>query len=203
VPGLRVPPTTPDGQPLARWWRRVVASQIDTVVVGVAAGIAAIPAQVGLQRDLRSLNEGLQRRLDADPSSVPLGWYVDHLAATLRDHALWLLLPGLVLTFVYQCGMLRWKGATLGKLAIGLQVRMRAAPGRLPWGAVLVRVLVQFTLVSLLVLIGLVAGPLGALGLLFAVAWLFQLLDGLWPLWDAKWQAIHDKAAGTNVVQVR
>jgi uncharacterized RDD family membrane protein YckC len=29
---------------------------------------------------------------------------------------------------------------------------------------------------------------------------LFTLLDGLWPLWDDKKQAIHDKVAATNVV---
>jgi uncharacterized RDD family membrane protein YckC len=28
----------------------------------------------------------------------------------------------------------------------------------------------------------------------------FGLLDALWPLWDDKKQAIHDKAAATNVV---
>ena len=27
-----------------------------------------------------------------------------------------------------------------------------------------------------------------------------SLLDGLWPLWDDKRQALHDKVAGTNVV---
>ena len=29
---------------------------------------------------------------------------------------------------------------------------------------------------------------------------LVQLLDFLWPLWDDKRQALHDKVAGTNVV---
>ena len=36
-----------------------------------------------------------------------------------------------------------------------------------------------------------------------SVASLFPLLDGLWPLWDRKKQALHDKAAKTNVVMVR
>ena len=31
---------------------------------------------------------------------------------------------------------------------------------------------------------------------------LFTLLDGLWPLWDAQRQALHDKIAGSVVVRV-
>ena len=31
----------------------------------------------------------------------------------------------------------------------------------------------------------------------------YSLLDYLWPLWDDKKQAIHDKIAKTNVVRVR
>lgn len=203
VPGRTTRPTTPDGEPLAGWWRRGVAYQIDALCVGVVAGIVALPGQIGVQHDMRSLNHEMQRRLDADPSAVPLGWYLDHLGTILRGHALQLLLPGLVLTLVYQCIMLRWRGATLGKLAIGLQVRLRAAPGPLPWSSILVRVVVQSTLLSLLMLVGLVAGSVAVLVVLVLVAGLFQLLDCLWPLWDGKRQAIHDKAAGTNVVSVR
>ena len=32
---------------------------------------------------------------------------------------------------------------------------------------------------------------------------MYVLLDSLWPLWDGKRQALHDKAAKTNVVRVR
>jgi uncharacterized RDD family membrane protein YckC len=35
------------------------------------------------------------------------------------------------------------------------------------------------------------------------VAWVFSILDDLWPLWDGKRQALHDKAARTNVVRTR
>ena len=31
---------------------------------------------------------------------------------------------------------------------------------------------------------------------------LFTLLDGLWPLWDPRRQALHDKIAGSVVVRV-
>jgi uncharacterized RDD family membrane protein YckC len=32
---------------------------------------------------------------------------------------------------------------------------------------------------------------------------LYGLIDDLWPLWDANGQALHDKAAGTAVVNKR
>ena len=37
---------------------------------------------------------------------------------------------------------------------------------------------------------------------IFTVAMLASMLDGLWPLWDPRKQAWHDKAAGSVVVRV-
>ena len=36
-----------------------------------------------------------------------------------------------------------------------------------------------------------------------ASAGIYSLLNYLWPLWDDKKQAIHDKVAKTNVVRIR
>lgn len=86
-------------------------------------------------------------------------------------------------------GFLRWKQATPGKLITGLRVRRRETPGALPWATILLRV----GFVSALSLLSRVpvAGILVVLVL---------LLNYLWPLWDSKKQALHDKVAGTNVV---
>jgi uncharacterized RDD family membrane protein YckC len=62
----------------------------------------------------------------------------------------------------------------------------------MPWGTVLLRWLVQNA--GSIVGVVPVAGSAGSL---------FSLLDSLWPLWDDKNQALHDKAARTNVVRVR
>jgi len=35
------------------------------------------------------------------------------------------------------------------------------------------------------------------------LGWVYSLLDDLWPLWDGQRQALHDKAARTNVVRTR
>jgi len=80
-------------------------------------------------------------------------------------------------------------GATLGKRAVGISVRLRDEPGPPPLVAVLTRT-------------GVKEGPgvfaqIPILGALFS---LFSLLNLLWPLWDNKKQALHDKVAKTNVV---
>ena len=91
---------------------------------------------------------------------------------------------------VYEVVSSHRTGATPGKKAVGISVRLRdqARPppmkvgpegtrsrGRQPHRAFLPSVL----------------RPLGSL---------FTLFDVLWPLWDDKKQAIHDKVVGTNVV---
>ncbi|WP_081795016.1 RDD family protein [Nocardioides sp. URHA0020] len=48
-------------------------------------------------------------------------------------------------------------------------------------------------------------GPslLGAVPYVRYLPSVYSLLDGLWPLWDGKRQALHDKAARPNVVRTR
>jgi uncharacterized RDD family membrane protein YckC len=200
-PAERRGPTTPDGEPLSGWWWRVLAYVMDSVAVGIVANIVSLPAQVDMQRDLQTLGDDLQRRIDADPNDPGLSQFFDGVADVFRDHALGLLLPALLVTVAYHCALLRWKGATLGKLAVGLRVRPREAAGRLPWTAVAIRVLVQFVIVNLLMMIAYASGSLAVLAGLILVGVVFFLLDVLWPLWDRRHQALHDKAAGTYVVR--
>lgn len=76
----------------------------------------------------------------------------------------------LLVSMVYEIGFLRWMQATPGKLALGIQVRLREL------------------------------GNVPMVGGLLSTAW---LINFLWPLWDDKFQALHDKAARTNVVRSR
>jgi uncharacterized RDD family membrane protein YckC len=75
-------------------------------------------------------------------------------------------------------------GQTFGKRLFGIQVRDAASGG--PIGVQ--RAGLRYVVVGLFRVI------------LFFV--LFTLLDGLWPLWDPRRQALHDKIAGTVVVRV-
>lgn len=96
--------------------------------------------------------------------------------------ALWAALGMFFLaSLLYQFLFLLWKQATPGKLIVGLRVRLRQRP-ELPVGAILLRMLGVF---------------------LLGLCWIGQVLDYLWPLWDDKKQALHDKMAKTNVVKIR
>jgi uncharacterized RDD family membrane protein YckC len=197
-------PTTPDGERLAGWWWRALAFFIDGILVGLVSNIVSLPAQLALQEDLTQVVNDFTRELDQNPNSNPdigafLGDYLDALA----DHALWLFLPGIVLTLLYHTVMLRWKGATLGKLATGLRVRLRERPGQLSWGTVLVRVTAQYGVPYALAVLAVLSGSLAGASLFGLAYAVYFLTDNLWPTWDPKKQALHDKAARTNVVKVR
>lgn len=99
------------------------------------------------------------------------------------------LVISLVISFLYEYFFVTRSGATPGKKAVGISIRLRDVPGPPPGEAVAKR----FGVYNGLSLLGLL--PL--VGTLFSF---LALLNDLWPLWDDKKQAWHDKVAGTNVV---
>lgn len=175
-------PTTPDGVPLAGWWMRAAAYLIDAMIVSAAGSVATIPLQLSLQREMMALVES-----EPDPREF-LSAYLDLFLPIIT----WTALIGLVAWAIYSGLMLRLKGATLGKMALGLEVRLRDRPGQLPWSAIAARIGTQhgYMLTALL--------P----WLYLALFW-FPWLDCLWAAGDKKRQALHDKAARTNVVRTR
>ena len=187
-------PTTPDGVPLAGWGIRLAAYLIDFVPIWLVSMVFSIPAQVEMQDDMRRLNDELART--GDFAAFWSGW-LDQM----RD-SMTLQWPLTLLASAYFIGMWRWKGATLGKLALGLRLRRRDEPGRLPWRAVLLR-FVAFNGVGLLPVAALLTGSWPLIIVLWLAMTVYLFLDLLWPLWDRKRQALHDKVAGTNVVKIR
>jgi uncharacterized RDD family membrane protein YckC len=87
---------------------------------------------------------------------------------------------GLLVSAAYEVFFLSRSGATPGKKVVGISVRLRDRAGPPSMRAVLLRV--------------------GCIFVLSVISSLAYLLDILWPLWDDKRQAIHDKVAATNVV---
>ena len=75
-------------------------------------------------------------------------------------------------------------GQTFGKRVLGIQVRDAASGG--PIGVE--RAALRYVVVGMFRVI-----------VFFG---LFTVLDGLWPLWDPKRQALHDKIAGSVVVRL-
>jgi uncharacterized RDD family membrane protein YckC len=168
------PTTTPDGVPLAAWWPRAGARVLD----GIFTFVLALPLT----------GYGYYRYIDG-----VLTWSRDLAAQSASGAAPVLALPpwsvyqfafaasviGLLVSVAYECFFLMRSGATPGKKIVGISVRLRDQAGPPPRRAVLLRAgcYYGFSLVSVA-----------------------NLLDILWPLWDEKKQAIHDKVAATTVV---
>jgi uncharacterized RDD family membrane protein YckC len=184
-PAVKQRPTTPDGQPLSGWWRRVLAVVLDGFIQIPLYVLAVIPVLAWQWDDITTWFSDLSDAIDADTPRPPTPDVFDATSAP----GLLLVLSILVATTVYSVVFLRWKQGTPGKLIVGVRVRERERPGRLPWSTITVRV-GFVTALSLF-------AQVPVIGLLFGLG---SLLDYLWPLWDSKNQALHDKVAGTNVV---
>jgi uncharacterized RDD family membrane protein YckC len=169
------PSATPDGAQLAGWWLRVGARLLD----GLFTFVLSLPFTgwfyyryvVGVVDWSRIL--AAQTAAGSAPvvSLPPAAVYQFAFAASTI---------GLVIAGGYEVFFLRRSGATPGKKLVGISVRLRERAGPPPMKAILVRTVCYFMGIALL----------GAI----------SLLDVLWPLWDNKKQAIHDKVATTNVV---
>ena len=188
--GATTYPATPDGQYLAGWWQRVWAYLLDGIVVTVVGGLLASPWLGDLYDAYRAFLDRVIQDAEAgrQTSDATLAAFQESIVGPMMTVALIYLAVG----FVYQVGFLMTVQATPGKLALGLRVRLRERPGRLPLWSVLLRWAGQSGYSIL--------GVVPVLGSLLGIYW---LLDHLWPLWDGKKQAIHDKMARTNVVRVR
>ena len=183
--GAMTEPTTPDGQPLAGWGLRFLSRIIDGLFTGIVFGFIAAtvlaPDLVGQIQDwvdeiISAANSGA-----TPPTASP----ADLNASVLR--------VGLgtgVMALAYEILMLKSFGATLGKLATGLRVRLRDQPGPLSWSTAVIRALVW-------------QGPglLSGVQLLSFLTSIFSIVNGLFPLWDKNRQSLNDKFARTNVVK--
>jgi uncharacterized RDD family membrane protein YckC len=180
--------TTPDGAPLASWGQRVGASLIDTLIVVPVSLVLYIPFYGKIIDAYRDYFDDVERASDTG-SAQPSPFAVQN---ELFGTFVLMGLIGLVFSLAWTFFWLRWKQATPGKLALGLRVRLREAPGQLSWRTIGLRWLGQSGV-----------GLVGIIPFVGSIAGIYSLLDALWPLWDDQRQAIHDKIAGTNVVQHR
>lgn len=181
-------PSTPDGQPLAGWWKRAVARIVDWVIVWVGA----LPLTgYFLYRAGQTLSPALEswmRELESGTAS-PTGPALD--PAVLR----WMILYSVVLTLVamaYEVFFTTRSGSTPGKKLLGLRVRLRDQDGPLPFQAALLRTILPMG-----------GNMVSAVPLLSALIGLAQVADIFFPLLNVRKQALHDLMAKTNVVDTR
>ncbi len=183
-PGMQPVATTPDGQPLAGFWQRVGAYIIDGIIQFVILMI--LGGWWLLYKGIEPVWDEITRAVDSGDTST-----LENFTANSINYG-YVLGFGLLLAaiqFAYAVFFLSRSGATPGKSAMGISVRLRERPGPLSVAVAAQRTSVQAGL-SLL-------GNIPLLGNLFSLA---ALLDLLWPAWDDKKQALHDKVAKTNVV---
>ncbi|GAB3937356.1 hypothetical protein GCM10029976_050280 [Kribbella albertanoniae] len=178
---------TPDGQPLSGWWRRVAARIIDNIL----AGIIALPfTGYFVWQYIQWLGDYFQTVFDAAAAGAPPPSSTSALPPEVYKWMIPITLISAAVAFAYEFFFLTKKGATPGKMALSIAVRMRERPG-LPSNVAIAK-RAGF------------AAAIGVLGLVPLVGTLLSLvalLNYLWPLWDDKKQALHDKLAETNVVR--
>ncbi|HSK32613.1 MAG TPA: RDD family protein [Propionicimonas sp.] len=180
--------TTPDGEPLAGWWRRVGAFLIDGLIVTPVTLLLGAP---WLGQIMEATADFVNESVESAEAGAPPADQAELMAA-LFGPLFALSVVAVLVTFAYHVGFLTWKAATPGKLLLGMRVRLRETPGPLSVGTAVKRWAGQFGYLVL-----------SAVPVLGNIASFYPILDGLWPLWDSKKQAVHDKIARTNVVLTR
>jgi len=206
VGGVMLVATTPDGAPLAGWWWRGLAYLIDAAIVGVAGGLASIPAQIGFQRDIGKLTQDFDQLLSTHPTNPDFAGFFSAMVYIYQRHLVGLVVPSTLISIAYFGLMLRFKGATVGKLACGLRVRRRDADGQLAWSTIMARISVQYLIPILVPALAIAAWSWGSwppVVAAYTAVFVFGLVNYLWAAADDKKQALHDKAAKTNVIKTR
>ncbi len=170
-------PTTPDGARISSWLRRLAARLLDGIIVA----LLSLPATGYFiyryaQAVADQVNDG--RNTSIMPSNEVLRWELPIALLLLAVQAF------------YETVCLRRWSATPGKRVVGITVRLLGEPGPLSWLVIARRVGFMYS-VGLMTLLPVLSYPA-------AVVW---FLDYLWPLWNKRRQALHDKVAGTVVVE--
>ena len=165
----------------------MLALIIDGIIVGIVGGIVALPVGPRRVRHLQRLvRRGAERRQQQHLDTSQLQSDIARPLAIIGA-------INLALGFAYHVGFLMWKQATPGKLiarAAGPAAGdARPDAARRP----------SCSAGSASTAIGIV----GLIPFVGSLVGIYSLLDYLWPLWDDKKQAIHDKIAKTNVVRIR
>ncbi|HEU5143593.1 MAG TPA: RDD family protein [Dermatophilaceae bacterium] len=167
-------PTTADGVPLASWGKRLVAWLLDGVLIMFAANLLTPLLISGYDATGERLTRDLTLALENEDQAALQEALTGVIGLQLQAG-----LIAFLIASVYAIAFWTTTAQTLGKMAAGISVRHTDRPGPLSVGTA-----VRRRIVALLAIF---------------IPFLF-LVDGLWPLWDRRRQALHDKIASTQVV---
>ncbi len=178
----------PDGTPLAVWWQRLLARIIDSVLLSVVTLVVASPWVGPL---LTTMEDYFREAMNAAQSGGTPPSSLD-FQAQITQYLLPIALISLVISLTYETAFLLWRGATLGKLLLGIRVRRVGDAGSLGLVTALRRQVITVG-VSVVALVPFVS----------TIGSMLTLLDDAWLLWDPRRQCLHDKIADTLVVKNR
>jgi uncharacterized RDD family membrane protein YckC len=174
---------------LAGWWLRFGGYVIDGIIVGVPSFVIGV--LIGLTQRNNTIPGFTGYRVDAEAQAA-------------------IVITTLVITLGYPYLLLRYKGQTVGMMAVGVRAVDRVSGAPLSSGQAGRRVLAFFVIVELWeqisALIGYhhLYGPVPAGEVLFRLLAVAALITtALWPLGNPVNQTLQDKAAGTVVVRTR
>lgn len=173
--GYSTAPIAPSGQPLANQGLRLLARVVDYGLLMAVQWVVTTPWRGPYLDALRRYQESVAEGRPDPIAFVTDPGYGRYLVAAL--------VCSIVLTFLYEVLMLRFRGATLGKMACGIAV-VGVAGGPLTWGQAIGRWAAVWPLSQV-------------------TCGLFTLIDGAWCLWDPDRDCLHDKMVDTRVVARR
>lgn len=177
-------PLTADGVPIAGWGWRFLAGLLDLMIVSIVADIFSIPVFVRMIPAIR-------RYFEATVAAAQQGTVAPSLPTDLFSGADRTLITviSLAVGVLYFALFWRFKAATPAQMLCGLKI-VPADHGTntepLPWPTAVVRALTWWVPISV-----------------SSVLLIFAVVNVLFPLGNAKRQAIHDLAARTQIVKIR
>jgi uncharacterized RDD family membrane protein YckC len=180
---------TPEGQRLSGWWRRAFAYWID----GAIATVITVLLSWRWIKQIAASFQAYSDQLLAAGQSGGTTPDATSLVSAVQGPVLGIAVTSMLVTLVYQTGFLKAFQATPGKMVLHISVRSVDHPGPMSCGTVLRRWAGQYGIQLFTVI------PL--LGQL--VYSCYALVNYLWPVWDPRRQAVHDKIGRTLVVRTR
>lgn len=167
--------------PLASWGRRAAAYLLDAIPMVV---LTMLLLQVlGVTAALTSAIEA------GDTAAID---QANAMLSALSPTGMTITVANLLFAALYNIGFHVSRGATPGKMLVGIRVRQVDRDRNPELTAASKRWLVQFG-----------PGMLNGLPLIGMLSGFFSIADHLWPIWDAESQALHDKVGRTLVVRSR
>lgn len=186
-------PSTADGVRLAGWWARFAALFVDYLILSVVHTLAVAIFAPRIVTAVQAWESDLMAAVSSGSTDIPTSPVDPRYGIT----TLWAVYSAamLIVQFLYATLLMHYKGATLGQLALGLRV-VPTGRGRdrfgLGWSTSVIRNAAW-----------LVSQAFSLIPALSTLGGLLTIVNGAWPLFNRRRQALHDLLGRTQVISTR